>query len=409
MNAQPQMTLAGAAAWPERHSLQSFADTALKAATRFWFGVAVAGQLLFAFTVASFYGMAAIRGNTPQAWSRFITHGHVAGDTLGNFAVAMHLSMAVLITVGGLLQLMPQVRSRFPVFHRWNGRVYMVAALVISVAGLYMTWIRGSIGDLSQRLGSTLGAVLIILFAVMAVRYAIARDFKTHRRWALRLFMVVSASWFYRVGFFLSLILNGGPFGFDPTTFQGPFLTFMSFAQYLVPLAVLETYLRTTDRGGAPRRLAMATGLFVLTLAMGAGILAVTLSIWLPSLKKAYDRRISIAETLSATITTRGVDAAARQYHDIRAAHPKTYNLDESELNTLGYQLIKGGKVKEAIRVFQLNTEAYPRSSNAFDSLGEAYRDGGNKPEAVASYQKAVVLKPKNGNALAMLRKLDAP
>jgi tetratricopeptide (TPR) repeat protein len=284
----------------------------------------------------------------------------------------------------------------------------MVAAFAISLAGLYMTWVRGSIGGLAQHLGSTLNAALIMLCAVMALRYAVARDFTTHRRWALRLFLVVSASWFYRVVFFLSLVLNGGPFGFDPTTFQGPFLTFMSFAQYLVPLAVLEIYLRTTDRGGAARRIAMAAGLSVLTLAMGAGILAVTLSIWLPSLKKAYDSRTSIAETLSATIAARGVDAAAKQYQGIKAARTSTYNLDESELNTLGYQLIKDGKVKEAIRIFQLNAEAYPQSSNAFDSLGEAYRDDGNVPEAVANYQKAVQLKPKNGNALAMLRKLNA-
>jgi len=37
-----------------RLELDSLADSALKSAARFWFGVTVIGQLIFAFTVASF-------------------------------------------------------------------------------------------------------------------------------------------------------------------------------------------------------------------------------------------------------------------------------------------------------------------------------------------------------------------
>jgi len=103
----------------------------------------------------------------------------------------------------------------------------------------------------------------------MALRYAMARDFKTHRRWALRLFLVANAAWFYRIAFVLSLLLFKGPFGFDPVTFTGPFPIIMSFAQYLFPLAILEIYLRAQDRPGALRRMATAGILFVLTLAMG--------------------------------------------------------------------------------------------------------------------------------------------
>src|SRR4029077_11650189 len=149
---------------------------------------------------------------------------------------------AAVIMLAGAVQLVPQVRSRFPVFHRWNGRIYMLTALTLSLAGLYMTWIRGSVGDLPQHLGSTLNAILMWLFAAIALRYALARDLKTHRRWALRLFLALSGSWVYRLGFFLALVLNKGPFGFDPTTFTAPFPAFMSFANFLFPLAVLEIY-----------------------------------------------------------------------------------------------------------------------------------------------------------------------
>jgi tetratricopeptide (TPR) repeat protein len=393
----------------ERRLLPSaVAATSLKAAVRFWVAMVVIGQLIFAFTVASFYGRAAVRGDL-QVWNRFMTHGYIPGDRAGNLAVVIHLVSAVIINLAGAIQLIPQIRDRAPSFHRWNGRLYIVTAFTISIAGLYMMWVRGSSGDLSQHLGTTLMAALIMLCAAMALRYALARDFKTHRRWALRLYLVVSASLFIRAVLFLSLFLNRGPFGFDPNTFTGPFLTLLAFAQYLVPLAVLETYFRAQDRGGAPGRFAMTAGLLVLTVALGAGIFTVTLGVWLPAIKKAYDNRKSISETLSATIASSGVDKAVKQYHDFRTAESSAYDFDEGELNALGYQLIRAKKFKESIRILQLNVEAYPQSSNTYDSLGEAYLDDGNPAQAIANYQKSLQLNPKNRNAILVLQKLNAP
>ena len=389
-----------------RLELSSVADTAVKAAARFWFAVTVLGQVVFAFTVASFYALTALRGDYHK-WN--FTHGYVPGFSMGNTAVIMHVASAAIIMLAGAAQLVPQIRNRFPVFHRWNGRIYMLTALTLSVAGLYMTWIRGSVGDLSVHLGSTLNAVLIWLCGGMALRNALARDFKTHRRWALRLFLVASASWFFRIGFFLSFLIFKGPFGFDPTTFRGPFLTFMSFAQCLIPLAVLEIYLRAQDRPGALRRMATAGMLFVVTLGMGAGLFAVTMAVWVPQLKAAYDPRKSIAETLSATIDSSGIDRAVQQYDELKTAAPATYNFEEDELNALGYRLLRTKKLREAVRVLQLNVEAYPRSSNVYDSLGEAYMDEGNKPLAIANYQKSLQLNPRNKNGALMLQKLTAP
>jgi hypothetical protein len=49
---------------PQRDpSLRKLADRALKATAGFWFVAAVLGQLVFAFVVASFYGLSAARGN----------------------------------------------------------------------------------------------------------------------------------------------------------------------------------------------------------------------------------------------------------------------------------------------------------------------------------------------------------
>jgi tetratricopeptide (TPR) repeat protein len=386
-----------------RLELGSVADTALKIAVRFWFGVTLIGQLVFAFAIASFYTLTAVRGDY-SGW-RF-THGYIPGVTKGNFAVIAHLISASLIMFAGAVQLIPQVRNRFPAFHRWNGRIYMLAAVVVSGAGVYMHWIRGSVGDLPQHIGSTGNALLMWLCAGMALRYALIRDFKSHRRWALRLFIVVSASWFIRIMLFLWFMIFRGPVGVDTTTFTGPLPTALSFAQYLIPLAVLEIYLRAQDHTSALRRIATAAMLFVLTLAMAAGLFALTLGAWMPQVKAAFDPRKSIVPILSASIASGGIDSAIQQYRDLKAAPPATYNFDEEQLNALGYQLIGNRKIKDAIRIFQLNIEAYPQSSNVYDSIGEAYMDDGDTQDAIANYQKSLQINPKNGNAIKMLQKL---
>jgi len=388
--------------------LSSISNSALRAAARFWFVVALMGQFAFAFSVAAFYGLTALRGDF-QAWNKVLAHGYEAGATMGNAALAGHILLATVISIAGALQLIPGVRNRFPAFHRWNGRLFVLAAFTQAITGLYLTLSgRRIVGDVTQHVISVLGAVLIMFCAGMALRYAMARDFTTHRRWALRLFLVASASWFFRLGFFLTLALFG-PIGFDPTTFSGPLLTFWSLAQYLLPLGALKLYLLAQDRPSALRRMATAGVLFVLTLAMGAGIAAVTMASWVPNVKAALDTRKSIAQALSATIASSGIDAAVKQYHELRASAPAIYNFDEGELNRLGYILIRENKFKEAIRIFQLNIEVYPQSSNVYDSLAEGYMDDGDKAPAVANYRKSLQLNPKNRNAVVMLQKLNAP
>ena len=248
-----------------------------------WFVVAVLGQWIFAFYVATFYGSSAVVGDF-AAWNQVLPHGHVPGETMGNLAVAAHLLLAVAIMVGGPLQIIPQIRSLFPRFHRVNGRLYVTLAIVISLTGIYMILTRGNVGGLIGQVSVTINALLIMLCAVLAWRFAVARNFYRHRRWVLRLFLVVNGVWFFRVGLMFWLFINQGPVGFDPETFQGPFLTFLGFAQYLLPLALLELYFYAQEQAGTAGRTAVALTLILLTVAMGLGIFAATMGMWLPRL-----------------------------------------------------------------------------------------------------------------------------
>jgi imidazolonepropionase-like amidohydrolase len=118
--------------------------------------------------------------------------------------------------------------------------------------------------------------------------------------------------------------------------------------------------------------------------------------------------RKSIAEALSQTVSSGGIDAAIKQYRELKSTQPDAYNFDEAELNSLGYELLGNKNFKDAIRVFQLNVEAYPQSGNVYDSLAEAYMDNGDNELAIANYQKSLQLDPANGNAVQMLKKLKS-
>ena len=141
---------------------------------------------------------------------------------------------------------------------------------------------------------------------------------------------------------------------------------------------------------------------------LGAGIAAVAMASFFPNIKKAYDRRISIADTLAATIRSSGIEQAASQYRDLKLVASSEYNFDEDELNMLGYQFIQSHQYPQAIRIFELNVDAYPRSGNTWDSLGEAYMDDGDKKEAIAAYHQSLALNRGNANAVKMLEKLES-
>ena len=94
---------------------------------------------------------------------------------------------------------------------------------------------------------------------------------------------------------------------------------------------------------------------------------------------EALASRKSTADALLKTIQQKDVNAAIKQYHELKATEPTAYDFGEDRLNGLGYQLLEMKKFEDAIRMLELNVEAYPQSSNAYDSLAEAYMDNGDK------------------------------
>lgn len=264
--------------------MEKTAARALRLSAAAWYVALVAGLWAFGIYIVALYGIGAATGDW-ERWNVVLPkgHGYNPGDTAGNLALGAHLLMAVFVTFAGALQLVPAIRATTPAFHRWNGRIFVAVAFAIAGSGLYIAFTRGAVAGTYMAVGNTLNAVLLAACAGQAFRYARARRFDIHQRWALRAFVLMLGVFFYRLGMMLWFVANRGPAG-HTDAFDGPFDIFLAFAHVLLPLAILELYLLARDRGGAFAKFAMAGGMVVATLATAAGGFFAIMGMWLPRL-----------------------------------------------------------------------------------------------------------------------------
>ena len=114
----------------------------------------------------------------------------------------------------------------------------------------------------------------------------------------------------------------------------------------------------------------------------------------------------SIADELRRVIEAEGIAAAEARYRDLKATRPDAFAFGENELNGLGYVYLRDGDTATALRIFQLNVEAFPDASNPYDSLGEAYLAAGDTAQAITNYGRSVELNPGNANGRRVLERL---
>jgi dienelactone hydrolase len=98
---------------------------------------------------------------------------------------------------------------------------------------------------------------------------------------------------------------------------------------------------------------------------------------------------------LSAALRAPGGGARARA--DLIAARKAKKPLTlvpEGVANAMGYELMNGGRVPDAIGIFELNVEAYPGSANTLDSLSDGYLAAGDKVKALDFARKALAALP---------------
>jgi hypothetical protein len=196
---------------------------------------------LFGLYILAFYATPLYAGNL-EKWNKILPGLYEKGSVASTSGIGLHFATGGIILMLGSIQLISSIRIRYPVMHRWIGRVYVLSSLLAAIGGLIFIAVKGTIGGTVMNIGFTLYGILMFLAAIETYRHAVARRLDTHRAWALRLYALAVGSWLYRMDYGFWIMLTDG-LG-HTKQFSGPFDQVMSFFFYIPNLLVAEVFIR---------------------------------------------------------------------------------------------------------------------------------------------------------------------
>lgn len=97
---------------------------------------------------------------------------------------------------------------------------------------------------------------------------------------------------------------------------------------------------------------------------------------------------------------------AMNAFKEIQQKDSLDPSIKQSVLNKVGYNYLSQNNFKNAIEIFKINTVLYPKSSNTYDSLGDAYLKIKDTTSAIANYNNALSINPENRSSLRVLQQL---
>ena len=246
-----------------------------------WLLVTLLGQWAFAFYILIAFAFPFVSGGIKAVdFSHMIT-GSIEGDSIGNTLLIAHLILAILISMGGVIQIVPWIRNNYPSFHRWNGRMFLTLGIMGALTGLYLTWGRGSrLSDLGAY-GITLNGILIVVTSFFAWRYALAKRFDLHRRLAVHAFILINGVWTFRLYLMGWFVVNQGPNG-NNGTLDGPADIFISYACYMLPMLVAELFFWAQRQKETYKVVSVSSVLILGTVVTAVGVVATSLLMWFP-------------------------------------------------------------------------------------------------------------------------------
>lgn len=285
------------------------AEKTLESSAALWFVITLIGQLFFATYILVNFGLSASVGDYAK-WNHSLIHPLGSTGVFGAAVIVMHIALAFVITLGGPAQIIlgwlvmsggsmglsGSLRGRLLRLHRWNGRIYVVVAVLISAGAIFMTLTQRPILFHAGPLPSALSLIaqdilglLIIVCAIAAIRAARAHKLDAHRYWALLTFLFVSGVWFQRIGYGFWMVVTGHVAfggGAPGTTgnLDGWYDLFIDFARFVLPWAGLELFLRARASTDARAKVAMTGVLISAAAVIGIGTVGAAQHMWLPQM-----------------------------------------------------------------------------------------------------------------------------
>lgn len=197
--------------------------------------------VIFALYILGFY-IAAHTPETLQAWNKVLPNLYSPEQPAAITGMISHFFFGALLLIMGPIQFSSKIRLHYVNFHRWTGMFYTLSAFITGFGGLVFLLVWGAAGGLPMLIGFSIYGLLMMIYPVQVIRFALLKNFKIHREWAIRLFALVLGSWIYRMSYgVIFTILKGWGLG---KSFSGPLDWFMDFAFFVIPLIIAEIIIK---------------------------------------------------------------------------------------------------------------------------------------------------------------------
>ena len=171
-----------------------------------------------------------------------------------SFAICFHLVGAAYMALAGAFQLVKYIRKVYPVYHRWVGRLYILASMIASIGGLFFILTKGDEGGRPADYAFATYGVIFLCSGGFTYYHAKQRDFVRHKLWAWRLYALSLASWMYRFDYYWWMVLFG--VGENSWLHQENYLgladMWINWAFYLPNLIVVEIVFRWGENATLP-------------------------------------------------------------------------------------------------------------------------------------------------------------
>lgn len=251
--------------------------TLLSNSKKIWFLCLLLAQICFVIYLVLGYGLTSMTTGISD-WNHLNSTAYIANDPTGNLMYAAHVLLAIVMIIGGSLQLIPSIREKHYQFHRINGRIFVLLACTISFAGIYLILTRGTFDWFI-----IFDGCLVILSSILAVRAARKSNIKLHKIWAIRLYLAANGVLFFRLMIF-AWFLTFGALGIDTATFTGPTVLAISVCSYVIPLFIAELIRYAENTTNKVITITSASIMILISIIFLVGLFGIVLAEWYPKI-----------------------------------------------------------------------------------------------------------------------------
>lgn len=118
----------------------------------------------------------------------------LANESLWVLMIRWHIIFAIISLVTGPLGVMKKLREKSNLFHRWNGRIYVLSILLNYIPGVYVSFF--ATGGWISTIGFLILNTLWLGTSIIGYVYIRRKDVIKHSAWISRSFVLTFANMF---------------------------------------------------------------------------------------------------------------------------------------------------------------------------------------------------------------------